>query len=127
MLLRAVAEVAERLQRLDHLGADGHHRVEGDHRVLEDHRDAVAAQLADLHRHGARSAANPPPGLPAPVLPESDVPGALPPQPARSPASNSFYDLFGCDDVARAASTEELARTDWVGCELLNDASWIVF
>ena len=75
------------------------------------------------HRHGTRSAANPPPGLPAPVQPISDVPGALPPQPTHSPGSDTFYDIFGCDDLPSTASTEQLARTDRVGRGLLNDAS----
>ena len=42
---------------------------------------------------------------------------------AHSPAPDPFYDLFGGDDLPRAASTEQLARTDRVGRGLLNDAS----
>ena len=104
------------------------------HRVLRRHGTVYNFKMDGITLHestvrpgarrgGASAAANPPPGLPAPVQVVRDVAGAPSPPAAHSPASGMFYDHFGPDDVPRPASTEQLARTDCIGCDLRHDPS----
>ncbi len=45
---RACGDRLVRLDRVDDLVADGHHRVERVHRALEDHRDLAPAEALEL-------------------------------------------------------------------------------
>ena len=51
---RLAAELAMAAQHLDHLAADGEHRIERRHRVLEHHRDLATADAFDRRRSTRR-------------------------------------------------------------------------